>query len=59
MTSIWDETLYQVWSEITHSLIPDMENIKMGLNELSTMVQSDELVLFEKSTFLEIAHVAG
>lgn len=59
MTSIWDETLYQVWSAITHSLILDMENIKMGLDELSTMVQSDELVLFEKSTFLEIAHVAG
>eukprot|EP00826_Nyctotherus_ovalis_P009711 TRINITY_DN12568_c0_g8_i2.p1 TRINITY_DN12568_c0_g8~~TRINITY_DN12568_c0_g8_i2.p1 ORF type:complete len:205 (-),score=60.96 TRINITY_DN12568_c0_g8_i2:633-1247(-) len=57
MTSIWDETLYQAWSKITHSLIPKINMIETGLKQLCAVTESDELVLFEKSTFLEIAHI--
>ena len=57
MTSIWDETLYQAWSKITHSLIPKIDSIESGLKQLCSVTEADELVLFEKSTFLEIAHI--
>lgn len=56
-TSIWDETLYQAWSKIAHFLIPKIDRIETGLNELCTLSAADELVLFEKSTFLEISHI--
>eukprot|EP01022_Parablepharisma_sp_SALTPOND_P016049 TRINITY_DN2312_c0_g1_i1.p1 TRINITY_DN2312_c0_g1~~TRINITY_DN2312_c0_g1_i1.p1 ORF type:complete len:268 (+),score=4.69 TRINITY_DN2312_c0_g1_i1:421-1224(+) len=55
-TSIWNETLYQVWSKITHCLIPKIELIEDGLKQLCKIVAGHEVVLFEKSTFLEIAH---
>jgi len=57
MTSIWDETLYQAWSRITHSLIPKISMIETGLKQLCSVTESDEVLLFEKSTFLEIAHI--
>ena len=56
-TSIWDETLYQAWSKITHSLIPKIDKIENGLTQLCKLCSADELVLFEKSTFLEISHI--
>eukprot|EP00826_Nyctotherus_ovalis_P044464 TRINITY_DN4799_c1_g1_i1.p1 TRINITY_DN4799_c1_g1~~TRINITY_DN4799_c1_g1_i1.p1 ORF type:complete len:203 (-),score=49.34 TRINITY_DN4799_c1_g1_i1:37-645(-) len=56
-TSIWDETLYQAWSRIAHSLIPRIGNIEAGLKQLCELCAADELVLFEKSTFLEISHI--
>jgi len=56
-TSIWDETLYQAWSKIAHSLIPRIDKIEEGLRQLCKLCTADELVLFEKSTFLEISHI--
>lgn len=59
MTSIWDETLYKAWSQITRTLIPSIDVIETGMKELAAIINADELVLFEKSTFLEITHVVG
>ena len=56
-TSIWDETLYQAWSKIAHCLIPRIDKIEEGLKQLCDLCKADELVLFEKSTFLEISHI--
>jgi len=56
-TSIWDETLYQAWSKIAHFLIPNIEKIETDLSKLCKLCAADELVLFEKSTFLEISHI--
>ena len=56
-TSIWDETLYQAWSKIAHCLIPKIDKIESGLKHLCELCSADELVLFEKSTFLEISHI--
>jgi len=56
-TSIWDETLYQAWSRIAHCLIPRIGRIEAGLKQLCNLCAADELILFEKSTFLEISHI--
>jgi len=55
-TSIWDETLYKAWSAIVYSLIPDMEVLENNLNEFCRICDADEIVLFERATFLVISH---
>jgi Ras-related GTP-binding protein A/B len=56
-TSIWDETLYQAWSAIVHSLIPNINTLENHLQKFSNICSADEVVLFEKATFLVISHV--
>ena len=55
-TSIWDETLYRAWSMIVHSLIPNRESLASQLERLCSVCQADEVVLFERATFLVISH---
>lgn len=55
-TSIWDETLYKAWSSIVHSLIPNINLIESNLNKFCQVCSADEVVLFEKATFLVISH---
>jgi len=55
-TSIWEETLYKAWSRIVYSLIPNAEIIKQHLNQFMTITEAEEVVLFEKATFLDISH---
>mmetsp|Transcript_25384 Transcript_25384/g.28236 ORF Transcript_25384/g.28236 Transcript_25384/m.28236 type:complete len:297 (+) Transcript_25384:48-938(+) len=55
-TSIWDETLYKAWSMIVHSLIPNIKKLTTHLDKFCEICQADEAVLFEKATFLVIAH---
>jgi len=55
-TSIWDETLYKAWSEIVQSLIPNLSNVQANLQKFCEICDCDEIVLFEKTTFLIIAH---
>ena len=57
-TSIWDETLYRAWSQIVNSLIPNVETLQSQLNEFATMCGADEVVLFERATFLVISDVS-
>ena len=56
LTSIWDETLYKAWSKIVHSLMPNMVLLEKELSFIAETIEADEIVLFEKSTFLVIAH---
>lgn len=51
-TSIWNETLYKAWSQITSFLIPYAEVLQKDLENFCTTVGADEVVIFEKSTFL-------
>lgn len=53
-TSIWDETLFEAWSQIVHDLIPDVEILDAQLKHLCTVCDAEEIVLFEKNTFLLI-----
>lgn len=55
-TSIWDETLYKAWSEIVTNLIPNIRLLETHLNKFCTMCDADEVVLFERATFLVISH---
>ncbi|TPX45784.1 hypothetical protein SeMB42_g01310 [Synchytrium endobioticum] len=55
-TSIWDESLYKAWSSIVYSLIPSIRELELNLQGLALLCDADEVLLFEKTTFLVIAH---
>jgi len=55
-TSIWDETLFRAWSQIVYSLIPDIDSLEKQLEHICQVCEADEVVLFEKNTFLLISH---
>jgi len=55
-TSIWDETLYAAWSSIVHRLVPDNGALHGYLSKFCGLCEADEVVLFEKATFLVISH---
>jgi len=56
-TSIWDETLYKAWSSIVVSLIPNVSVLQSHLENFRQILDADEVVLFERATFLVISHV--
>jgi Ras-related GTP-binding protein A/B len=45
-TSIWDETLYQAWSQIVQLLIPNHKFIRNTLKTLCDLSLCSEAVLF-------------
>eukprot|EP01102_Stenamoeba_stenopodia_P007450 TRINITY_DN2086_c0_g1_i2.p1 TRINITY_DN2086_c0_g1~~TRINITY_DN2086_c0_g1_i2.p1 ORF type:complete len:307 (-),score=65.50 TRINITY_DN2086_c0_g1_i2:195-1115(-) len=55
-TSIWDETLYLAWSSIVYSLIPNIKLLESQLSNFAEVCEADEVVLFERATFLVISH---
>lgn len=54
-TSIWDESLYKAWSQIVCSLIPNMNLFNESLGKFSSILDAEEIILFEKTTFLVIS----
>jgi Ras-related GTP-binding protein A/B len=58
-TSIWDETLYKAWSSIVYSLIPNIQTLEAHLNKFCSICEADEVVIFERATFLVIAYCAS
>lgn len=55
-TSIWDETLYKAWSSIVYALMPNVQKLEAQLQKFAKISLADEVVLFEKATFLVISH---
>ncbi|XP_065568589.1 ras-related GTP-binding protein A-like [Artemia franciscana] len=55
-TSIWNETLYRAWSSIVYQLIPNVHELESNLQEFAQILDADEVLLFERATFLVIAH---
>jgi len=55
-TSIWDETLYKAWSEIVTNLIPNIGLLESHLDDFCRVCDADEVVLFERATFLVVSH---
>lgn len=55
-TSIWDETLYKAWSGIVTNLIPNIRLLETHLDKFCKVCDADEVVLFERATFLVISH---
>ena len=55
-TSIWDETLYKAWSAIVYTLIPNVQALEQHLQHFADIIDADEVLLFERATFLVISH---
>ncbi|CAG2172625.1 unnamed protein product [Oppiella nova] len=55
-TSIWDETLYKAWSTIVYSLIPNVHELEKHLRHFAEIIDADEVLLFERATFLVISY---
>lgn len=55
-TSIWEVTLYKAWTEIVSTLIMDMDTLKQALANFAQACNAEEVILFEKSTFLLTCH---
>jgi len=55
-TSIWDETLYKAWSTIVTSMIPRRELLEQNLVNFANICDANEVILFERATFLVLAH---
>jgi len=55
-TSIWDETLYRAWSAIVTSMIPHRELLEQNLVNFANICDANEVILFERATFLVLAH---
>ncbi|KAF8003615.1 hypothetical protein HF325_001063 [Metschnikowia pulcherrima] len=53
-TSIWDESLYKAWSQIVCSLIPNMNLFNSNLLKFNEVLDAEEIILFEKTTFLSL-----
>ncbi|KAI9791604.1 MAG: GTP-binding protein gtr1 [Peltula sp. TS41687] len=58
-TSIWDQSLYKAWSRIIYMLIPNVGMIEQHLRVLAAALDAEEIVLFERSTFLVVTTVTS
>ncbi|KAK9363160.1 Gtr1/RagA G protein conserved region-domain-containing protein [Lipomyces starkeyi] len=58
-TTIWDESLYKAWSSIVCTLIPNVTVFQKHLQTFADISEADEVILFEKTTFLVISHVTN
>lgn len=54
-TSIWDESLYRAWSRIVQTQIPALNLLERHLKQLAETCEAEEVVIFERTTFLVIA----
>lgn len=56
-SSIWDQTLYKAWAGIVHRMIPNLSIIEKFLRAFAEQISAEEIVLFERSTFLTVTSV--
>jgi Ras-related GTP-binding protein A/B len=58
-TSIWEVSLYKAWTEVVSTLIMDMDTLKGALTNFAEACNAEEVILFEKSTFLLTCHYSN
>lgn len=56
-SSIWDQTLYKAWAGIVHRMIPNLAVIEKFLRAFAKQISAEEIILFERSTFLTVTSV--
>ncbi|CAG8502942.1 10719_t:CDS:2 [Scutellospora calospora] len=56
MDLVQEELRNRAWSSIVHSLIPNVRVLESHLQNFATICEADEVVLFERTTFLVISH---
>src|SRR4051812_6712791 len=49
------QTRYKAWSAIVYQLIPNVGSMEQKLKQFAEIMDADEVLLFEKATFLVIA----
>lgn len=54
-TSIWDQSLYKAWASIIHDLVPNLSIIESQLGSLGTIIEAEEILLFERTSFLVVS----
>ncbi|KAI1812795.1 Gtr1/RagA G protein conserved region-domain-containing protein [Poronia punctata] len=54
-TSIWDQSLYKAWASIIHDLVPNLSIIESQLGALGTLIEAEEILLFERTSFLVVS----
>jgi len=42
----------QAWSNIVHLLIPNVHQLELSLSNFASILDADEVLLFERATFL-------
>ncbi|CAK7268557.1 GTP-binding protein gtr1 [Sporothrix epigloea] len=55
-TSIWDQSLYKAWASIIHDLVPNLALIETNMGHLGRLVEAQEMLLFERTSFLVVSH---
>jgi len=55
-TSIWDQSLYKAWASIIHDLVPNLQVIESQLEALGILIEAEELLLFERTSFLVVSN---
>lgn len=58
-SSIWDQSLYKAWAGIVHKMIPNLVIIEKFLHAFANQLHAEEVVLFERSTFLTVTNVVN
>ena len=44
--------MVQAWSKIVYQMIPNVQQIESNLNSFAEILDADEVLLFERATFL-------
>ncbi|KAG5312554.1 RRAGA protein, partial [Acromyrmex insinuator] len=51
-----DYIFREAWSSIVYMLIPNVKELEQSLNQFANIIDADEVLLFERATFLVISH---
>lgn len=43
---------FQAWSSIVYQLIPNVQQLEANLTNFANIIEADEVLLFERATFL-------
>ncbi|MGH0161113.1 UNVERIFIED_CONTAM: hypothetical protein FKN15_059479 [Acipenser sinensis] len=59
--NLWDcggywGNIVQAWSSIVYQLIPNVQQLETNLRNFAQIIEADEVLLFERATFLVISH---
>lgn len=55
LTTIYDDSLYSAWGEIISIIAPNIAEYERKIKKFAKEIKADEVVLFEKRTFLSFA----
>lgn len=57
-SSIWDQSLYRAWTQVIYFLVPHAAQIEDMLRRLADLLDSREMILYERTTCLVVTHVS-